>query len=186
MGGCPDLELHIFQCRSVAVTHVMCWRGLRRKQRRQEGVILVCSPVRVRVRPHVKGWACLAQNTDCTSSTNLSTKTPLGGWRWNERTHILQCRRTLRGFKAALKFLGSGEGWLYVGEQEKEWRGGGRREEWISRFSSCKADLAEAKPSLPFLLPIRLCGGNPPRLQPALVLSHSVGKHKLQKRRRSS
>lgn len=75
----------IFQCRSVAVTHVMCWRGLRRKQRRQERVILVRSPVRVRVRPGVKGWACLAPNTDCTSSTNLCTKTPLvwggGGWR---------------------------------------------------------------------------------------------------------
>lgn len=126
----------------------MCWRGLRRKQRRQEGVILVCSPVRVRVRPHVKGWACLAQNTDCTSSTNLSTKTPLGGWRGGECAHISQCRRTLRGFKAALKFLGCGEGWLYGGEQEKEWRGG--EEERISRFSSCKADLAEAKPSLPF------------------------------------
>lgn len=25
-----------------------------------------------------------------------------------------------RGFKAALKFLGCGEGWLYGGEQEKE------------------------------------------------------------------
>lgn len=27
---------------------------------------------------------------------------------------------TVRGFKAALKFLGCGEGWLYRGEQEKE------------------------------------------------------------------
>lgn len=68
----------IFRCRSVAVTHVMCWRGWRRKQGRREGVILVRSPVGVGVRPGVKGWACLAQNTDCTSSANLRTKTPLG------------------------------------------------------------------------------------------------------------
>lgn len=44
----------------------------------EQGVILVRSPVGVGVRPGVKGWACLAQNTDCTSSTNLRTKTPLG------------------------------------------------------------------------------------------------------------
>lgn len=46
-------------------------------------MILVRSPVGVGVRPRVKGWACLAQNTDCTSSTNLGTRTPSGGCRGN-------------------------------------------------------------------------------------------------------
>ena len=41
-------------------------------------MILVRSPGGVGVCPGVKGWACLAPNTDCTSSTNLCTKTPLG------------------------------------------------------------------------------------------------------------
>lgn len=149
----------IVQCRSVAVTHVMCWRGLRRKQRRQEGVILVRSPVRVGVRPHVKGWACLAQNTDCTSSTNLSTKTPLGGWR-GRRCYNVEER--WEGSKLPLNSWAEGEGCLYTGENKRmsgrEGRGG---EEHISRFSSCNADLAEATPNLPFSI---LPSWNPPCL----------------------
>lgn len=110
----------IVQCRSVAVTHVMCWRGLRRKRRRQGSMILVCSPVEVRVRLCVKGWACLAQNTDCTSSTNLSTKTPFGlltsggGVKTSTRA-CCDVEEQRDGFKAALKFLGCREGRLHGG-----------------------------------------------------------------------
>lgn len=45
--------------------------------------------------------------------------------------------------------------------------------------------LKQSQASL-FSFPFGLCGGNPPCSQPGLVLSHSVGKHKLQKGRRSS
>lgn len=136
----------------------MCWRGLRRKQRRQEGVILVCSPARVGVCPCVKGWACLAQNTDCTSSTNLCTKTPLGGWRGGEQAHILQCgRQHWEASKLPLNSWAVGRDG-YTGENKRRSGGeGGGGEEPISRFSSCKSRPGWSKAKTLFLLPILLC-----------------------------
>lgn len=146
----------IFQCRSVAVTHVMCWRGLRRKQRRQEGVILVCSPARVGACPCVKGWACLAQNTDCTSSTNLCTKTPLGGWRGGEHAHISQCgRQHWEASKLPLNSWAVGRDG-YTGENKRR-SGGEGGEEHISRFSSCKSRPGWSRAKTLFLLPVLLC-----------------------------
>lgn len=161
----------IVQCRSVAVTHVMCWRGLRRKRRRQGSVILVCSPVEVRVRLCVKGWACLAQNTDCTSSTNLSTKTPFGlltsgGGVETSTRACCDVEEQHDGFKAALKFLGCREGRLH----------GGRTRERVKWNLSPDSPLV--KPTWLKQSSFSFClVGN--HVAPML---HSVG-HKLQKNR---
>lgn len=143
LGICPDLQLVVSSSADLWQWHMSCvgegWGG----RRGDEGVILVRSPVRVRVCPHVKGWACLAQNTDCTSSTNLCPKKHLQvGWGGGRMTvHIWE--RQMRGFKAAFKFLGCEEG---LGRTRGGVDGSGGRRAAYWRFCSCKADLAEAKP----------------------------------------
>lgn len=68
----------------------------------------------------------------------------------------------------------------YTGENKRR-SGGEGGERSISRDSPLvKADLAEAKPRLFFSFPLRFVG-TPPPLTAVLVLSHSVGRHKLQR-----
>lgn len=74
---CPDLELLVSSTADLWQWHMSCvGEDWEEEAEETEGVILVCRPVGVRVRPRVRGWACLAQIIDCTASTHVSVETP--------------------------------------------------------------------------------------------------------------
>lgn len=86
----------------------MCWRGWRRKQRRQGGVILVGSPVGVGSPPSCQRMGMFGPKHRLNLISLISTQKKHlqvaggGGGRGGG----------LEGFKAALKFLSCGEGSL--------------------------------------------------------------------------
>ena len=148
LGICPDLQLLVSSRADLWWWHMSCvgedWAGSRGDKREWSWSVAQSESESALVSKDGHVWP----KTQTEPRPLISAQKHLLGVADGEASaRTFHNVEEHRGFKAALKFLGCGEGSLYGGEQEREWWG--RGEDCICRFSPCKADLAEAKPSFP-------------------------------------